>query len=253
MKLRLESKMGSIQWANKTGGKLRLIDKLEIARQSFIASRLSKKRIIDLNKLKFVDINSITLPGTLAVKSVADMLEELSSTEITMHSYRTFYWGVLLAKANRVPFDSEQLLIAALAHDLGLSQQVKISDDEHCFTVTSTRLVNKQLSALNYPREKLANISEAITRHINPLVPIKSGVEAHLLNAGALLDVIGSRKNEIDQAVIDDVLILHPRMNFKSHICHCFCQQRKLHPFSRIALLTDNGLNSLIRRAPFLS
>lgn len=253
MKLQLTTKMGSLQWANKTGGKLRVIDKLEIARQSFITSRLGKTKSANLKKLEIFDLNSIKLPDTLAVKSVINLLEELSSPEIIMHSYRTYYWGVLLAKSNQLSFDSEQLLLAALAHDLGLSKQADILSNEHCFTIVSTRMLNQQLRALNYSPEKLANIGEAITRHINPLVPIKSGVEAHLLNAGALLDVIGSRKNEIDQTTIDDVLILHPRINFKNHICHCFCQQSKLHPFSRIALLADNGLNSLIRKAPFLS
>lgn len=90
---------------------------------------------------------------------------------------------------------------------------------------------------MGYFAEKLANIEEAIIRHINPVVPLESGVESHLLNAGAMLDVIGSRKNKIDQGTIDDVLILHPRMNFKKHICSSFGKTSKLHPFSRIALL----------------
>ena len=123
--------------------------------------------------------------------------------------------------------------------------------DEHCSTVTSARLLSNQLTDYNYSEENLSNIYEAITRHINPVVSIKAGAEAHLLNAGAMLDVIGSRKYEIDKAIIDDVLLLHPRTNFKNQISHCFCRQKKMYPLSRIAFLTDNGLNNLIASVPF--
>jgi len=251
MKLKLGSYLGSAQWVNKTGGKLRLIDKFELARQSLIASHSNRKNRIQSHKLKFYDINSIKLPDTLAVKSVSNILEELSSPEIIMHSYRTYYWAVLLAKNNRISFDEEQLLIAALAHDLGLSEKIDVLSDEHCFTVTSARLLSHQLTDYNYSEEKLSNINEAITRHINPVVSIKAGAEAHLLNAGAMLDVIGTRNYEIDNIIIDDVLLLHPRMNFKNQISHCFCQQKKTLPLSRIAFLTDNGLINLIASGPF--
>lgn len=83
--------LGSLRWAEKTGGKLRFIDKLEIARQSFIASRLNRKNSLNFNKLNSYDLNSIRLPDTLAVKSVIKLLEELSSPEIIMHSYRTYF------------------------------------------------------------------------------------------------------------------------------------------------------------------
>ena len=253
MKLPVAKKMGSLQWVNKTRGKLRLIDKFEIARQSFIASRLARQKSDKFNKLISYDVNSLKLPDTMAVKSAINLLEKLSSPEIIMHSYRTYYWGALLAKCNKISFDSEQLLVAALAHDLGLSGNIEVVKEDHCFTLTSAKLISKKLTALNYSPEKTHNICEAITRHINPLVPISNGAEAHLLNAGAMLDVIGSRINEIDQTIINDVLILHPRTNFKNNITHCFCQQRKIHPGSRIALLGNNGLNNLITRAPFES
>jgi hypothetical protein len=109
----------------------------------------------------------------------------------------------------------------------------------------------RSLAAHGLDRARRDLVAEAISLHMNVRVPAALGVEAHLLHAGAALDVVGARIHEVAAATRDGVLRAHPRLEMKRHIAAAMERESGARPGSRTAVLCRLGFISMIRRAPF--
>jgi hypothetical protein len=98
-------------------------------------------------------------------------------------------------------------------------------------------------------REVVAN---AIAMHHSPGVGLDAGAEAHLLSAGAAVDVFGLRSNEIPDAVRAQVVAQFPRLRFKREFAALWRAEAKHVPRGRAWYLHRFALSDLsIRLAPF--
>ena len=76
--------------------------------------------------------------------------------------------------------------------------------------------------------------------------------EAHLLNAGAAVDVFGLRSNEIPDAVRQSVIQEYPRLGFKREFAELLRAEAKQVPRGRAWYLHRFAMSDLsIRLAPF--
>jgi hypothetical protein len=91
-------------------------------------------------------------------------------------------------------------------------------------------------------------LAEAITLHLNVAVPADLGPEAHLLHAGAGMDVAGLRAGLLPRRARSEVLTRHPRDGFAAEVEVLLARQAEARPRSRIALLRQLGFADLIRR-----
>lgn len=115
--------------------------------------------------------------------------ELLSSTPMLNHSWRTWVFGCALAERDGTEIDRDLLFIAAMLHDVGLSQPTP----GRCFTGRGADLV-VELAAGELNDADLAATASAITHHITPGLTKKEGGElGYYLQAGSALDLGGLR------------------------------------------------------------
>jgi hypothetical protein len=78
------------------------------------------------------------------------------------------------------------------------------------------------------------------------------GTEAHLVHAGAAVDVIGgARFHEIPSAVRARVLAVYPRLELKAFLADALRREHREHPSSRMGLLVSLGFLDQVRAAPY--
>lgn len=131
----------------------------------------------------------VTAALGLAAQEAEAIYSELP-TYLASHSQRTYLWGSALGTHDGLDYDEELLYISCLLHDRGLPPAVE-RRDEKCFTLASASVADEHARRSGWPKERAASLSEAITLHLNPWVSPAQGIEAHLLNAGAAVDVAG--------------------------------------------------------------
>lgn len=166
------------------------------------------------------------------------------------HCLRAYAWGQAVAVMGGLRADAELLFAGAALHDLGLTA-IASQPEGHCFAMRGARHARQLLAPL-VAAEKAETVAYAIERHLDLRVDLKDGVEAHLLQAGTLMDVVGRGFARVPEAVRSEVLGAHPRLQMKRELCLCMQQQAQAAPHSRAGLYVGRlGFLDLIRRAPF--
>jgi hypothetical protein len=92
-------------------------------------------------------------------------------------------------------------------------------------------------------------VENAICLHMNPRVPPGAGIEAHLLQQAAAMDVVGARANGIDAASRHAVLSRYPRTGFAQRMSEAMRLQAERAPDTRTRLLWRMGFERAIRRS----
>lgn len=244
--------IGSLAWAELTGGKLTFAEKLSLVRSVLKPITVNLARSwLKLDDTKALGYNEIVIPDTSLVKSALETLEECASDTLVQHSWRTYLWGAALATLDEIPHDPELLLIGSLLHDLGATPRHHGAHQCHCFSVDSARAATTWAIDNQMPEERARQLAEMITLHVNGHVTIEEGAEAMLLLQGAACDVIGTRYREIDPRFSKRVLDEHPRLGFNREFIAFLKNEATLRPHSRTAVLMDTGMALLIRANPF--
>jgi hypothetical protein len=169
-----------------------------------------------------------------------------SSDTLLAHCLRTWLWADLVAQVDRVEHDRELLYAACMLHDLGLTPGYWCVTDS-CFAVEGARAAHAVATQHGYPRADL--LANAISLHLNVIVPLDLGAEAHLLQAGAAMDVLATRLAQMPAPARAEVLARHPRGDFAEELIALNVRQRKARPRARMAQLQRLGLAGLARAA----
>lgn len=244
--------IGSLAWAELTGGKLTFAEKLTLVRTVLKPITFGMARTwLRIDDARALDYNEITMPDTALVKNALEALENCASRAIIEHSWRTYLWGAAFGALNEIPHDPELLLVGSLLHDLGATPAHHGEHDCHCFSVDGARAAMQWAQQAGMQDERARQLGGMITLHMNAHVTIADGAEAHLLQQGATCDVIGARFHEIDVRYSKRVLDEHPRYGFNREFIAFLKKEAKLRPHSRTALLMESGMALLIRANPF--
>jgi HD domain len=194
----------------------------------------------------------VVLPDTTLVTQAIEECAEACSPSVFHHSCRTFYWSAYLAMVNAVSFDAEELALAALLHDLELGKGERRSTMGcHCFAGASAYVASSWLEARNVAPASREAITQAIAIHLNPGVPLSMGATPHLLNMGAMADVVGTRAALISKAEQKRVLEMHPRFGFKREMIGHMRREAEFAPRSRAGFLMSLRFDKMIDSAPF--
>lgn len=166
------------------------------------------------------------------------------------HCLRTDAWGQVLGVIGGLSFDREALFAAAMLHDVGLTALAAMPP-EHCFAIRGARYAMQTLDGVT-DSQTVQLVAQAIARHIDLQVDERDGVEAHLLHAGAIADVLGRNMTRIPEPVRRHIVSWHPRMGMKEALCRCMLRESTAAPHSRAACYVRQiGFVDLIRQAPF--
>ncbi|MDA4133178.1 MAG: hypothetical protein OK454_08665, partial [Thaumarchaeota archaeon] len=171
------------------------------------------------------------------------------------HCKRTYWFSRMLALQWRIAFDDEILFVGSILHDIALMQAFdKRLPSDHCFTLPSARCARDVVQhAGGWSEERIRRVMEVITFNPNPRVdPKDGGVEAHLVNAGVLVDATGLRLWEIHPSDVARVLDKHPRLDMKRLIVEDFDREVDCHPGCRFAFAKRwLFFTLLVKMAPF--
>lgn len=166
------------------------------------------------------------------------------------HCLRTHVWGQAFGVIGGLCPKREELFAAAMLHDAGLTP-IAATSPRQCFAIRGADYARRGLDGMADP-DTLNVVVEAIARHLDFEVGVRDGVEAHLLQAGAMADVVGRNLHRVPQAVRQHALSAHPRMRMKDELCRCMVSESAAAPHSRMACYVKHiDFVNLIRQAPF--
>lgn len=239
------------EWAVRTGGALsgaqrralrlalvREVPKLMADRARWAAGRGGRGRF---------DFAGFRAPDSELARAAEEFAREELSVALLEHSYRTYFFGRVLAEIDGARVDDELVYIACLLHDLTLERPTP----GRCFAVTGGEGAAAFAVRSGAEPERARAIGAAIAAHVTPGVAADLGDAGGFVSAGASLDVIGSRVDEIDREWLADLLRRHPRHQLKKRLATAFREEATAMPKGRTALLLQAGFTTTVRLAPF--
>jgi hypothetical protein len=249
------SEIGSKAWVQSTRGTLTRPQRLRLtldAARAEVSGLLARRR----RAAPTVDLGLVSdrqPPDTALAREVGALAAESLSDDWLRHSLRTWLWGELLAELDGIEYDAETFHIAALLHDLTLGPAYPTPPETGCFAVHGGDVARQLLTDRGAPADQAELVGDAIAAHFNVRVPRSWGAEAHLLNAGAYLDVVGRRRPELPPAVVTAVLDRYPRKGLEAAVFAAMAAEAQARPHSRPGVLWRLGMRGAVRRAGFPS
>lgn len=248
---------GTVAWAREARGEVRGLERLDQLWKSVVfqirAGMRGRARPGTRDRLGLSDadveklLRETALPTTSLVGRCLDLVQHLGPPALATHVVRTHVWGTVLGLRDGLSWDREVFAVAALLHDLALARR---RHGFECFAHDGAEqaLEMPELQVLEPARR--AAIADAICLHLRVEVAPSLGVEAHLVHAGAGLDVVGRRLGEIEPELRAAVLAAHPRHDFVAVLEHRFREERRRHPRARISRWVQSGFLGFVRRNP---
>jgi hypothetical protein len=250
--------VGTLAWANETGGAVRARDRVRLLIDSLpflldvLPSGTRRRAGLDRESLAGVELPDRP-PDSKAARAAEEHCRELSTESLFNHCLRTYVWGALLGRRDRLDWDDERFYVACLLHDLGITPAHDGREPGiHCFAVEGAHAADAFLADHGWDRSRRDLVAEAICLHNNPQVPLAHGPEAHLLSRGAGFDVVGRSFRAIPSEVRERELARHPRLGFTAEMERHMRDQARKRPRSRPAFYVRyGGFGRMIARAPF--
>ena len=238
--------IGTLPWSYSGNGVLTKKERVRFFLE--IAGAQIKKALKANDTYRFVDLSGLKLPDTKFVYSAFSFTESKSPTWLMNHCLRTWMWAKIIALHEGLAVDDEILALACILHDITLLNEPS-SNCPCCFAVQSAWDADDFLKKQLYDPIKASIVANAICLHMNSQVDLNHGVEAHLLNAGAAMDVLGDRLKQINSENIKIILEEYPRLNFKTEFSSAIFKQHKYNKDSRSDLLWKAGFGFLIKHS----
>jgi hypothetical protein len=256
------ARVGTLRWADETrGGELRLRDRLDLLVGQGVPTwiglkaedallRLGFRTPIDLSGVGIIDRVMSQIPETSIADRATELCAEIYEPWLLAHCKRTFAFGVLLGDG----FDGETLYLAAMLHDVGLTEAYEFGADPghvrsyaggsaSCFAVRGSAVARSLADEYAWKEAPERDaLAEAIALHVNVHVKGSRGNEARLIHIASALDVTGLRSRHLGREAIGIVEDEWPRdESFSDDIWTAWACEAAAHPTSRGRLLNVWG------------
>lgn len=196
----LKARMGTVDWGRRKGaysnGRLTRLEKARLianmGRMALLEVTDKMRSRVGLMSAYGSDLAGLQPPQTALVRDALDFAESVQNPELMRHSWRTYFWGVILGEYSRLEADRELLFAAAILHDVGLAAGRSHEPRTCCFVVHGAERCKHHLVGKGHDRARVRVVADAIGLHLNGYVSSRvHGAEAHLLSRGAMCDVFG--------------------------------------------------------------
>lgn len=242
------NQIGSFRWVQNNSGMLTTSEKIKIMNKTLMPTVMHLFNIFFKKDTQYTHLHlrDIKIPDTPIIKDAIDELSNQANTPLINHSWRCYFWGMAFGTMNRFDFDNEALLLAALLHDIGLTDSHLHQKGCLCFTAESAHHFKLIADKHHYCPKKIHLVQDAICNHMNGYYEKDNPAEVLLLQKGAACDVIGEQIHLIPQKYRQDVMRQWGRENFNQLFKSLLKQEANNVPNSRTALLIKLGLPFLI-------
>lgn len=246
--------IGTYQWNKKSQGNLSRKEKFEIvgmlvkAQVGNFMQRSCYMLGQSKDSLAKIDFDAIIRPDSKLAMAAEELCHALHTPILTNHSYRTYYWGALLAQADGYSIDAELLYVGSLLHDLGLSDTYRPQATHSCFALNGANVAYHLALEHDWQHAQAETLYNCIGLHLNPLIDAtEHGPEAKLLGNGAYLDIVGLRHYCLTAEAIQRVHQLYPREQFVTEILRIM-NDIQHPPDTRSGFMSKIGIDFLAKR-----
>ncbi|MEV0283892.1 MULTISPECIES: HD domain-containing protein [unclassified Kribbella] len=174
------------------------------------------------------EIAGVEIPDSVLVKDATELVRDAASPLLFDHSRRVFLFGALRGRQQGLTFDPELLYVAAMFHDLGLTEPFRRTDQR--FEIDGADEARKFLQAHGVTGLPADRVWTAIALHTTPEIPLHMDPEIALVTRGVELDVLGIGYDAITADQRAQIVAAHPRPDFKNRILTAFTEGIKHRP-----------------------
>ncbi len=141
--------------------------------------------------------------------------------------------------------DRETFFVAAMLHDLGLSD--KHANDDGSFEWVGAKLAYEFCLEAEQQEERAVAIHNSIALHTSLGIAHRYEPEIAMLHFGTAMDLFGMRVDEVPAHVFRTLLSEYPRSTFKDQFSPCLAHQSESKPESHIAGAVGVGILNRIK------
>lgn len=158
-------------------------------------------------------IAGVHLPDSRLAQEAYELVREVSPACVLNHTLRSYVFGALVADQQRMRYDQELFFLAAIMHDLGLTETYR---GEERFEVVGADAAVAFLDRRGVSVEKQSLVWDAIALHTSIGIASRKEAEVALVHIGAGVDVLGLHLDEMPSELIARTLEILPRHDFKT-------------------------------------
>ncbi|HTQ18411.1 phosphohydrolase [Mycobacterium sp.] len=194
------------------------------------------------------DLIGLPVPDSTLARRAEEFVQQELSAHVLAHSYRTYYFGKVLAAQDGVTVDDEIAYLTALLHDL----QLEHPTPGRCFALTGAERTAQLLADWGADDSTTKTVAAAACAHATPGVDHDLADPAGFVLAGSLADIIGRRLDDIEPSWLEDLQQRYPRHGLKQHLVAALRAEAKAVPRGRMCLANRwASVPLLVRIAPY--
>lgn len=153
-------------------------------------------------------IAGVEIPDSVLAREATELVREATSPLLYDHSRRVFLWGALRGREQGIDYDPELLYVAAMFHDLGLTERFRRTDQR--FEIDGADEARRFLHAHGITGEPADRVWASIALHTTQEIPLHMSAEIALVNRGVGLDVVGIGYDAVSDEQRAAVVAAHP-------------------------------------------
>ncbi|MFG1704289.1 HD domain-containing protein [Nonomuraea sp. M3C6] len=167
-------------------------------------------------------IADIDIPDSQLAKEATELVRQGAGPLLFDHSRRVYLFGALQGRRRGLVYDPEILYVAAMFHDLGLTERHNQSQQR--FELDGADDARDFLRSHGLDEESARLAWTAIALHTTPEIPSHMEPEIALVTAGVEADVLGMGLDDIPAEARKEIVAAHPRPDFKRRILQAFTE-----------------------------
>lgn len=184
----------------------------------------------------------IDIPDSALACAATQLIRDTESEMLFAHSVRVYLWGAMIGRRRALSFDPEMLYIAAMFHDVGLTDRYR--DSQLRFEVDGAHAARDFLRSHGIAEADVERVWLAIALHTTPGIPEHLHPEIALVQAGAGMDVAGRGYDDFTEAQRNAVVSAYPRgEGFGTRMINTFYAGMAHRPASTFGTFNDDFLS----------
>ena len=157
------------------------------------------------------EIAGIRIPDSALAQKAMDLAFQVSPTVVWTHVVRTFVFGALVGRAQKLRYDEELFFLASVLHDLGLTAEFR---GDQRFEVVGADAADAFLKDQGVRAKRREIIWDAIALHTSVGIASRKRPEIALVHIGAGVDVVGLELDKLPPELVAQTIEALPRHDF---------------------------------------
>lgn len=180
----------------------------------------------------------IKVIDTPLVRDAIDLARSSSEPYIFNHVMRSWLFAVSIAEATKPSLNPELLAVAAILHDLGLTDRYFGTER---FEVDGANAARTFLTEHGIPMQQTQLVWDAIALHTTHSIAVHKEPEVATTHSGIFMDVMGAGLDLIPEQRLEAILDEFPRLAMKKQFLECLCSVVRRKPGTTY----DNSLRDI--------